>query len=1428
MSSDCSVPPSQASSSSSSTIVEAHPASTTLPNDNADAQFNSSAPSSLPHRASLDKQSCLGATYDVKGKRRASHDDLSDSSCDDAHRLTGALTRLSVRDAPPSAQASRREVSPHHAQQHLGVNASEPSSPGKNHSYRASSRSNSPPSSARSPNKFAAASTSRDLLSSPQRRDREQRTRKGRGGASRSVAPSPLRSSLTPSPTTCSASQFVSLLGQPVAVSASLSPPDISSAAATSAVLPSLYKASRGRSMNVSPSRRWDRRGASASVLSGASASGSGGEGDDPSDEDNSSRRATLRSNGIDRRAAPTSRSSSRRLSVAKEEALFPSDDDDSPPLSPSQQTSGLANKLGKHPRRSRRWSSIERERSRGMRILLQERSSELEHSATAPRVSRPKSSSRGRTRSAHRFTSAAEEDASDAESSFTPSSCSSSCDLDYVPTRGDSAAIPIKAHRSRSTAPTEGAPITSASTASSQDQVPSSTDGSDEPSPAASTPSTSLVQKSPPGFTAPKPIVSIPVASESDPLLGLATPSVEDLIQIDKVEFFPEETITAQLASAQVKHKTSPKRSKKSSWIIGDFESEPESEEEQEPIKATLNGTVNRDHAAAVNTSPPTPSPSSYQARLASLQSQLRIWSRTPDAPSPTRARQITSSSEDQTDAEADGKDVDSNSPGLLSASWRNLTRLPNLILLPGLAARQARESLASASKAQSNASDCSDGDRASPSASDNDFAQIYRLASSNQGFSDENVLQAQRNVALKTGRPPSPSPSPSPPASLLGSRQSSNDSLAATERAYPSQSVPGAPRRGRGVASPLEADRDPSAYVSGLGQPIDPDTELSSVVQLQTFRSRSRSRPAEVRHRSRASEDSRSDTSRHSARRESFDEPRGSRSPKKLEQPLLSPKELDRPVEPEPAKEETTQAVASKFGRSSLQLSPKLDGAGEPLSVQIPALNTAAANSKSRLDCQGLLAQGPAPTDTASAPTSPTYRKETSSSTSSADETDSSISSPPYPGQSREEAPVDADGFRVVRRRHRRRSSGPRSLRPKVEALVPQGYSAFAIEEGDEDVEGSGSDGETTPSPTQARGGRGRRGRDSSPRRSTRQCAVGLFGGGVSAVPSSSESPSTSRPRRSARRESANIGISAPIRSVRSSPDLTYAAAAASRTGREGDEDGQGQTKENPSPPRGSRGRRGAVKIVASSVGQQPSVPQPLLLGGLEGYRRGPSYPPRAGEILEDGLGGSDGSEYDSSAAGSAPSAAPGGRGRSASSPICGNAASQPLRFRLLSNSSHLLMLSLELDMIKKQKISAPLKPRWGKHRANDFNPLPSTISYLSSAAVYASSRSLRSPYSASRDDHDADADAGECQDDQCPPCDQREADMAPSSTSSMNGPRKVAAPTPAVDRLGNPMPATVGCGGLRNPSSSLRYSWSLADIASALDAAAAPAGI
>lgn len=49
---------------------------------------------------------------------------------------------------------------------------------------------------------------------------------------------------------------------------------------------------------------------------------------------------------------------------------------------------------------------------------------------------------------------------------------------------------------------------------------------------------------------------------------------------------------------------------------------------------------------------------------------------------------------------------------------------------------------------------------------------------------------------------------------------------------------------------------------------------------------------------------------------------------------------------------------------------------------------------------------------------------------------------------------------------------------------------------------------------------------------------------------------------------------------------------------------------------------------------------------------------------------------------------------------------------RTRLLSNGGHLLMLSLELAMMRNKKINAPLRPRWGKRRDDDFCPISSAI--------------------------------------------------------------------------------------------------------------------
>ena len=1271
MPSGCTTPHSEASSSSSRTALNVRPAPTHHLPDAAHTINRSHAPAILPPDSFRpDSNSYTSSSYSAKGKHRAGADNAPPSE---------AMNRFSMRSISSPSPTSTADRNEKWVDSHTNAKAKGRPKDQPDLAYVPLLIPTSMPSSIPESSTEAQHSASSSL-----RTGRDRRIRRGRDSTSRSVAPSTLRSALATSPTTGSASQFVSLLGQPVAVSASISTPEKSSAVATSAALPSLYKASRGRSTNVSPSRRWDRRGASASVLSGASASGSGGEGDDASDEDQISSRLNARTSAY-RNAETTQPSLNHRLPAAKEEALFPSDDDDeSPQFSSSEEVEAPLRHNAEHRRRLRRWSSIERERRRGMRILLREQpviSASLEDTSDKTQMRRS-------TRSANRHARALEDNPSDVDVSSSPSSCTSSCDLNYVATESESPAIPIK-ERGVGTSDDriDGAHNASVSVGSGHSQVPSSTDGSDDPSPAVSTPSTSLVQRSPPGLAAIKPIIAIPVTSGSDPLLGLATPSVEDMIQVDQVEYFPEEAISAQLSSAQLNRKASTKQSKKSSWIIGDFESEPESEDELS-YTPDPNRALNRSYGTATSASAPSSSASSYQARLASLQSQLRIWSRSTGTSAAPRTRQISSSSEEHAENDADVKDLDPSGPGILSASWRNLARLPNLILLPGLAARQARESLASASKPQDERSEGSLPKTASSSPADNDFAHIYRVANSVQGSLDQKTLQAQRNVALRSGRPPSPSPSPSPPASLLGSRQSSNDSISTSNPRSQASNPTGTPRRGRGVPSPLEADRDPSAYVSGLGQPIDPDTELSSVVQLQTFRSRSRSRPAEVRPRSGAIEYARSDAPQQHTQQAGRDEPSAS----------LSPRKLGQPIELEPTEEETSLVSMPRPGAHRDRPPASKGAPSEPLSVQIPALSTG-PRPLPAFDQRDTFTDGPAPTDTASAPTSPTYRPSaTSSASSSADETDS-IPSPPRQGAARDVAAVDVDGFRVVRRRHRRGSSGPRSLRPKVDAPVPQGFSAFAVDEVDEDAEKSGSDGEVTPSPTRARTARGRRERDSSPRRTTRQCAVGLFGSGVSNAYPSPSSQSSSRSRRSSRRDAPYISVSTPIRSGRSSPDLTYAAAAA--MGREGEADGPDQGKGDPSPPRGSRGRRGAVKVVASSVGQRPSLTQPLLLGGLEGLRRGPSYPPRAVEILEDGPGGSDVAEDKLSVTQF-------GRGRSASSPTCSGTAPPAFRFRLLSNSSHLLMLSLELDMIKKQKISAPLKPRWGKHRANDFAPL------------------------------------------------------------------------------------------------------------------------
>ncbi|KAN0061831.1 hypothetical protein ACQY0O_005824 [Thecaphora frezii] len=176
-----------------------------------------------------------------------------------------------------------------------------------------------------------------------------------------------------------------------------------------------------------------------------------------------------------------------------------------------------------------------------------------------------------------------------------------------------------------------------------------------------------------------------------------------------------------------------------------------------------------------------------------------------------------------------------------------------------------------------------------------------------------------------------------------------------------------------------------------------------------------------------------------------------------------------------------------------------------------------------------------------------------------------------------------------------------------------------------------------------------------------------------------------SRSSGRQGRRRGRGAGGDSSPTRlGKRHLPDLTYAAAVASEGSRSTDDEEDGAS-------------------VASSVGQNVTPSESLTMN--QRLRRGPSYPPRAACSLS--------TPPDAAATAAAAATADASSCGGAGSVYNGAASTPPaqlrLRLRLLSNSSHLLKLSLELEMIKKQKISGLLKQQWDKHRANNFVPLP-----------------------------------------------------------------------------------------------------------------------
>jgi len=285
------------------------------------------------------------------------------------------------------------------------------------------------------------------------------------------------------------------------------------------------------------------------------------------------------------------------------------------------------------------------------------------------------------------------------------------------------------------------------------------------------------------------------------------------------------------------------------------------------------------------------------YAARLANVGTNLWNWNRTNNDPRPRSDSLDSSESTTSTIGEveretrpsnvgADGVeasgDPENHTSGILASGWRNLTRLPNLILMPALS------SSSNSSPSPSNAPPALDISKLDPHPA---LAEDYseEIPSAEQEARNAEVLRAQHAIASRMGPPSSPSPPPSPgfnnsgsssnasspvlsgPGSLESSmtlsqegspqpgrnqqhsRSHQHTSSASSDSTISGSASNSSARRfsmsahskgARGVLSAWEGDFDSGAYVSGLGQPIDPDTELSSVVHLQTFRSRSRDR--------------------------------------------------------------------------------------------------------------------------------------------------------------------------------------------------------------------------------------------------------------------------------------------------------------------------------------------------------------------------------------------------------------------------------------------------------------------------------------------------------------------------------------------------------------------------------------------------------
>lgn len=1115
---------------------------------------------------------------------------------------------------------------------------------------------------------------------------------------------------------------------------------------------PSLYKTSRGRSTNVSPSRRSDRRGASATVLSGTSGSGSGEESEitlAPSKRRDLSLTPAVPANatGSGRKTSAEgrrSRTSSSRAAMSRHNSMTTSSlQEEEENMTSSDEEGADASKFA----RSRR-ASVERDRRRGLQILLaasvrgssqvelkdvhsvhredldplgmpegfnsastsvsatatildddiSERSSLLSrtpssealHSSTLsplvpiapPRRHRSRESSHGDQREAAFFGLADDE-----EEPATAQLSAQALSAALVRRRWRTKSGNDKFQQSRINNP-RSMPVSRRPSQPETALLPGATSSSVPRETASSDAILGFAPISPTSSSAmnfprrKNPWLPLLITSSEDTdVLSTSATSVGDLIKVDNVEWASD--------------KGSPQQSRRSS-VVGIRPGQRETigggghatvaaveagllMDPPGPATSTIDA---RDKTAATPAAEPeakaasesasssdgvAPSTfaASYQQRLSNLQQQLRVWSREPSSQastSSTEASLASSPAEPSSPTATETSESNSSTSGLLASSWRQIARLPNLFF-PASGRNNTDAGRDSAS----------DGEELGPTTASNSSTPRSASSATLNALPSSPEHSTANLPSLQAQHPTSPSRSPSALA--------------------------------RGVVDPLEGDRDPGAYVAGLGHRIDPDIELSSVVHLQQFRSRS------------------VDTS--GRRREG----RATLDDKEAKSTASDTEAVSTLTKQEARKVDVDQHERRRSDLSIPSLSLPDAVATAPIAPR------AGPKGKARFNIHD------------------------------EDEQDEDASHSPQNQQQEEESPrpaarkpeVDSEGFIKVTRHQARntRSGSPRASRPAAEAPVPTGFSAF----------GSSDEASTSASEDECRGGRaGRSGRNagqsrsrdedpapirqgllsdesddnrsaggrgrgrggarshntspSAPTARVRQCAIGLF----SAANANGRRPSGASVHESV--QQLNDSGAGNVRSVRSSPNLSYAKVAASSRPLRAFPDGSGGpamgSRNDEAPSRkhaassaGGRGRGDDVKVTASSFATSEH-PRNSLPRRASATHLG-SFDPKK-QVLSSGpvLSSSSGSSARSSSLPGTSSATSQSRlpsGTLSSPPGGYHPPSNNGRPTLLSNSAHLLMLSLEMRMIRAQKIVSPLKVRWARERGIVLVPFNSS---------------------------------------------------------------------------------------------------------------------